>query len=747
MQTGGYSMNESVFLFKTRDGSSPENKPKVYFTCHPDDYNLYFDMVCNDIFESQDCAIYYTADMTCELSDPNTHVDLERMHLFVIPITYKLLTTSNRALEFDFRFAQRKNISVLPLIMESGIGEIYRKPDKFGELQYIKPFDTDITSIGYKTKLKKFLESVLINDELADRIRNAFDAYIFLSYRKKDRKYANELMKLIHKNPECEDIAIWFDEFLTPGESFRKNIEKILSDSKLFALLVTPSLLERHADGSPNFIMREEYPAAKKQGKRILPAEMVNTNKEELKKEFEDIPECANPNDEDSFNTLLLNSLVGIAISENNDVPEHNYLIGLAYLKGIDVEIDVERGVRLVTKAADTGLSEAMIMLHNMYKNGINVSRDFNKALEWIKKLYEQYKGEKGEKNPDTIWALNVLADTYYLKGDYRKSIECYENDYNLCLEIFGDDSIDALDALNGLAIAYSASGDIIKGIELSEKCYEMRKRVLGETHSDTLISLSNLAMAYGDISQLDKMIELSEKCYELMRDTFGEENAYTLTTLNNLAVAYLNLGNIYGLLDKKQKALELCIKCFNTKLKLLGPDHPNTLDSLGVLASAFAGVSNFQKCIELANSCYYAKCNTYGEDHPNTLIVLRTLADTYGKIGNKEKNLELSEKCFNLFNKVLGPDHPSTLESMNSLADAYGRSGMRFKRIKISKQSYNTCKRVLGENHQTTLDALYQLAAAYAKVGRFVTSGWLHMKGMSNAMEGVIRNRRANLL
>ena len=252
-------------------------------------------------------------------------------------------------------------------MMDSGIGDLYSKPENFGELQYIKPDDMDLTAIDYKDKLKKYLESVLISNELAERIRKTFDAYIFLSYRKKDRKYANELMKLIHRNPECEDIAIWFDEFITPGESFRENINKILNDSKLFALLVTPSLLERHSDGSPNFIMKEEYPAAKNQGKRILPAEMVETDKEALKREFEDIPECTSTSDEEAFNKRLLDSLMELAISENGNDSEHNYLIGLAYLKGIDVEIDIDRGVRLITKAAEAELPEAMKKLREMY--------------------------------------------------------------------------------------------------------------------------------------------------------------------------------------------------------------------------------------------------------------------------------------------------------------------------------------------------------------------------------------------
>ena len=217
--------------------SSPKDKPRVYFTCHPEDFERYFEKICEDIFKTHDCAIYYTEDMTADISNENNLVDLERMNLFVIPVTFRMLSQPNRAMDSDFRFAMEKHIPVLPMMMESGIDEFYSKPDKFGELQYINPYSHDLTEISYEEKLKKYLESVLISDELAQRVRKAFDAYIFLSYRKKDRAYANELMKLIHKNPECRDIAIWFDEFLTPGESFKENIDRILQSCEMFLFL------------------------------------------------------------------------------------------------------------------------------------------------------------------------------------------------------------------------------------------------------------------------------------------------------------------------------------------------------------------------------------------------------------------------------------------------------------------------------------------------------------------------------
>lgn len=162
-------------------------KTRVYFTCHPDDFEKCFKKICDDIFKTHDCAIYYTEDMCEAIAEDEKETDLGRNNLFVIPVTFKLLTTPNRAMDEDFRYAMEKHIPVLPIMMESGLDELYSKPDKFGELQFLNPYSTDPTEISYKEKLKKHLEAILISDEMAKRVRAAFDAYIFLSYRKKDR--------------------------------------------------------------------------------------------------------------------------------------------------------------------------------------------------------------------------------------------------------------------------------------------------------------------------------------------------------------------------------------------------------------------------------------------------------------------------------------------------------------------------------------------------------------------------------
>lgn len=54
----------AIIKIKTKNQSGIDKKPRVYFTCHPEDFDKYFRKICDDIFATHDCAIYYTEDMT-----------------------------------------------------------------------------------------------------------------------------------------------------------------------------------------------------------------------------------------------------------------------------------------------------------------------------------------------------------------------------------------------------------------------------------------------------------------------------------------------------------------------------------------------------------------------------------------------------------------------------------------------------------------------------------------------------------
>lgn len=618
-------MEENVIKYVTRGNSTPNGKPRVYFTCHPDDFDKYFQKVCDDIFKSHNPVIYYTSDMTTVFDEKNKEADLGRINLFVIPVTYNLLTTKNRAMNHDFLYAKTHNIPVLPLMMESGLDNLYSAKNKFADLQYLNPLSTDYTEISYEEKLKKYLNAVLISDELMKRVRGAFDAYIFLSYRKKDRGYANKLMKLIHNNPEWRDIAIWFDEFLSPGESFRENIDKILKDSEMFTLLVTPNLLEEPG-GKPNFVMEKEYPAALESGMKILPTEMEETDKAELSRKFKDIPPCVKPETEfEVLRSVFAETLTMAAKSQNDDDPEHNFLIGLAYLDGIDVEMDKERGMELITSAANAKLPEAMIKLRDMYRERIDSQKKPGEARYWAGKIYYYYKKTLGEEHSDTMAALSIYADLSRENGEHKFAYKILNEAYDLYCNIYGENHPETLSMLNVIALSSEKVLEFNDFLELSEKACTLSFEALGEEHPVSMTAIHNYATLYYNRKKYRKAAGFYERAYRLRCNTLGENNADTLRTMDSLADTYTKI-------KKHKKAMALREKEHSLYSEILGEIHLDTLAKLHDFGVVSGKAGKNAEAIEILEKAYALRSACLGEDDYSTLSSLSELGMVYMK-------------------------------------------------------------------------------------------------------------------
>ena len=173
---------------RTRENTNAEGKSRVYFFCHPEDFDAYFDFVCEDVFQSQDCAVYYKG--TGEYDQSELAVLLSEMQLFIVPITSNFLYKESSAWQYEYSFALEHRIPLVPILMERDLQKCFAErmnmiSEGFGDLQFLDSTSFDLTEIPYEEKLKKRLSSVLVEGELLKRVRAAFDAYIFLSYRKK----------------------------------------------------------------------------------------------------------------------------------------------------------------------------------------------------------------------------------------------------------------------------------------------------------------------------------------------------------------------------------------------------------------------------------------------------------------------------------------------------------------------------------------------------------------------------------
>ena len=711
-------------LHKTNGDGNPQGKPRVYFTCHPDDFEKHFETICADLFKAHDCAVYYTEDMSEPIPEADLATDLESRNLFVVPVTLKLLTEPNRAMDHDIPFALRKHIPVLPIMMDTDIDSIYARPDKFGELQYLCPHGGDGTEISYEDKLKKHLESILINDHLAKRIRAAFSAYIFLSYRKKDRRYANELMRLIHKNPEYQDIAIWFDEFLTPGESFRENIEKMVKDCNLFTLLVTPHILEKVKDEDgqwqDNYVLSTELPLARKKkeqtGEDIVAVEMEQTDRERLKA----IAVAVNVTcSDENFPDELVSVLEKIAKKPNDNEPIHTFFMGLAYLDGIDVETDRERGLALITGAAEEGLPEAMEKLYAMYSEGIGVPINYPEAATWAKCLVGYYTDFFGtEENPSTLRWLHNLALMYYKSGQYRKAYQQDEISYNLHCKVLGPFNPDTLASLNNFALSCDAAGYPERALELSKNAYDLYCEHLGATNPRTLHALNNLAHAYSENNNPQEAWTRFKEVYDLRRDILGTANLDTLSALNNYACACGDLGDLEAERDLLEQAHTLFCDHY-------GPEFPETLNTLSNLAYVYYKLAEqtqswelMEESLERHKKAYNLQCKILGGPHPKTLGTLNNMAVVYSRLGKIAESLEASETVCKLLRETLGESHPKAIDALTNLAYNHHNCDSLPRAAEVMEIAYELFCRLYGPTDRRTQRLLDNMYMTYLEIG-----------------------------
>lgn len=431
--------------YKTLGQSNPQGKTKIWFCAHGEDSGKYFEEISNQILAprknldfNKNCAIWYDSEPSAPFDSSELISALSEMNLFVVIVTKKFLTEDNRARNFEFKYAAEHNIAILPLMKESGLSELFN--EKCGNIQFIEQDEFDSTAIPYEEKLTKFLSSVIIGDKLAQRIRAEFDAQVFLSYRKIDRIHAQKLMKAIHSIDLFRDVAIWYDEFLVPGDDFNDSIVQSLKNSRAFVLTVTPNAVAKSVDkfgnSCENYIVTTEYPLARA-NLPIVPVELIPTDRTALGEKYEDLPEIVSAEDTELFTRSLSQALTGVDLLAKKGNHEHDYLIGLAYLTGTDVEIDRERGLTLIESAAEGGFDEAIDRLVMIYKTGDGVKADIYKAIEWKtkkadgeKKLLDATKDlDFGGPNiflPRYTMEMHDLSTMYLNAGDYDRAEQIF---------------------------------------------------------------------------------------------------------------------------------------------------------------------------------------------------------------------------------------------------------------------------------------------------------------------------------
>ncbi len=522
---------------KTVNSLNIHEKPKVLFVSHPADFNLYFDILSDDILSAKDCAVYCYDDIK-SVSSREWQSDVSEMNLVVFPITDRFLSKDNCAMNI-YWYGRDLNIPILPIMVERNLDRKFNSV--CGERQFLDRMNDDPTIIPYSKKLEDYLSLVLIGNELSDRVRKAFYSRIFLSYRKKDRKYAQDLMRAIHRNEFARGVAIWYDEFLQPDEQFNDVIRNAIANCDLFVLAVTPNLICEE-----NYVHTCEYVAALEDKKQMLPIELVETNKDRLRDWYPGIPDCISIDNHDALEEALKAFLLQDYEEQSTaNNPERLYHIGLAYLFGIEVEIDRDYGVKAISAAAEQGSIDAAKDIVRMYYNGFYVRTDFSQSVYWQKNLIELLRMRCAEDNSANN-RIQLANELRFLTEIERKStsdnqdstemISACREAIDLCNSIGLPDNEETLSmmtdcklhTLRSLAILYEMAEEYELAIALYNEALELR----------------------ATLSKYDK---------ELENDRLDVENLWRTAQIHHdLGILYSAIGNYESSVSELLKSIEL---------------------------------------------------------------------------------------------------------------------------------------------------------------------------------------------
>lgn len=277
---------------------------------------------------------------------------------------------------------------------------------------------------------------------------------------------------------------------------------------------------------------------------------------------------------------LVSHSLGWIDKKENDGSARNRYFMGLAYLSGIDAQINRSKALELLESAAEDPepCLDATEKLVDMYLFGIGVSLDIEKAIFWQEKLCKQLQTEyKIGHSPDEhldvgtryFHALISLSDILRIAGQLPQAISTAKQ---------------ALQAAEELA---------------SE---------VGKQESDRNIAMvyDRLSSLYCEIMEWEDAKKYSRNAMDIYAKLAGEQG--TVRARRDLSVSQEKLGDIYQKCNELDPAEALYRDALSIREALSMSDHsPNVRRDISEIRTKLGDIRKAQNDYDSAAEEYAA--------------------------------------------------------------------------------------------------------------------------------------------
>lgn len=304
-----------------------------------------------------------------------------------------------------------------------------------------------------------------------------------------------------------------------------------------------------------NSVQQIEYPFAQSLNKAILPV-LVSGDPLDLKRLKDAFPQLP-PVYEMNRAALYppLSSLMGKI--EDLDA-KRLYCLGLAYLNGIDVEINYEKGVRMIERAAQRDELRAIRKLIAIYEEGLGLPSNLPEAIFWTKRLAALDPCEE---------AFQKCAELSFKNRQFDQAKEYI------------------LDALH---ILHREKNALHHGQKAMPRSYERQKTDWISLEAALLNLLGDIDLEKDDLEQAEANYKRAlQMNYDLVYDLPARP------ALQSLSHSLLHMGNLYRKLNRSSSAA----KCFQRAIEICARmakdiDMPEILSDLMMALEGMAQVS-----------------------------------------------------------------------------------------------------------------------------------------------------------
>lgn len=365
---------------------------------------------------------------------------------------------------------------------------------------------------------------------------------VFISYRKRDSRYLDMIVKDLINEEYGFDCVVWYDSNLNGGEAFDARIKREMQACDLFVLIVTNRTFE---DGC--YVVEKEIPAAMDFGLTIVPI-TVQRISAEVREKMNRILNKAHALDRlnaELYTQQLkrtLDSTLGLhSISDriksamrhrdsiSSATVEQCFYMGIGYLKGMHAEKDIAHGTEMIVSAATNGLLEAQKYLADMYLGSVDVERDVTAAKEWAGKALENAKGVYSRNN--SFENARQLSEAYKQYGSVLSQEE--------------DDSAE-------LERCYSQALDMWRDFPQLDDIVEARRLYTNTLSLYGAVLFNRSTATGGDYVLAEQVYREMETAARNLRRVRGSDDDHA-----ELADAYAWLGNIQRQRKDYERALE----------------------------------------------------------------------------------------------------------------------------------------------------------------------------------------------